>query len=435
MSMQGPETKKYFNRAKAVIPKGVNSNFRYWGEDNTLVIKKGEGAYIWDMDDRRYIDYRLGFGPIILGHAHPEVTNRVTEEIKNGTVFAWTTALEIDVVERIVRMTGVEKVRLGNTGTEVTMHALRIARAHTGREKFLKFEGQYHGMCDYFMFDTASTPVSTLGYRRSPLSIPTSSGIPKGISDYVYNLPYNDIEILEEFLSSHWHEIAAIYLEPLMGNAAGIMPNPEFVKKLRELADKYGIVLVFDEVKTGFRLANGGAQEYFGIKADMVTFAKSMGNGFPVAAIGGKAKIMDCVGNGVAHGGTYTGNIAGVAAAAATLEILETQPIIADISKQGKRLMDGIDDILTEADIPHFMTGVPTIFGYIIGTDEEPKEFRDYAKGDDDLYESLAMELISRGVQPDADGREPWFLCHAHDQKIIDDTLEIFNEAVKVVKK
>lgn len=144
---------------------------------------------------------------------------------------------------------------------------------------------------------------------------------------------------------------------------------------------------------------------------------------------------MDCVGNGVAHGGTYTGNVAGVAAAAATLELLETQPIIADISKQGKRLMDGIDDILTEADIPHFMTGVPTIFGYIIGTDEEPKEFRDYAKGDDDLYESLAMELISRGVQPDADGREPWFLCHAHDQKIIDDTLEIFNEAVKVVKK
>ena len=436
MSLQGNKTHELFNRAKQTIPHGVNSNFRYWGDNDTLIIDKGEGAYIWDMDGNRYIDYRLAFGPIILGHAHPKVIEKVTEAIKKGTLFAWTTPLEIEVAEKVKRMTKMDKVRLGNTGTEVTMHALRIARGYTGREKFLKFEGQYHGMSDYFMYSTASTSKGSLGYRRNPISVPTSSGIPKGISEYVYNLPYNDTEILEEFLNSHWHEIAAIYLEPLMGNAAGIMPKPGFVSKLRELCDKYGIVLVFDEVKTGFRLANGGAQEYFGIQADLATYAKSMGNGFPIAAIGGKEKIMDGVGPGkIAHGGTYTGNVAGAAAAAATLEILETEPIIEDINRNGKRLMEGIDEILTEADIPHHMTGAPSIFGYILGTNEEPKEFRDYCDGDDGLYEELAMELIRRGVQPDSDGREPWFMSHAHDDKIIDDTLEIFNESVKTIKK
>lgn len=435
MSMQGKQTRELYERAKTIIPGGVNSNFRDWGDD-TLVISRGEGAYIWDMDDKRYIDYRLAFGPIILGHAFPEVIERVAEEIKNGTLFAWTTPLEIDVAERIVRMTKCEKVRLGNTGTEVTMHTLRIARAYTGREKFLKFEGQYHGMADYFMFNTASSPANSLGFRRSPINIPTTSGIPRDISNYVSNLPYNDVELLEEFIECHWHELAAVFLEPLMGNAAGIMPKPEFVTKLRELCTKYGIMLVFDEVKTGFRVANGGAQEYFNIQADLVTYAKSMGNGFPIAAIGGKAEIMDAIGSGsVAHGGTYTGNVAGAAAASATLEILETQPIIETINTNGKRLMDGIDEILTEADIPHAMTGVPTIFGYILGTDENPAEFRDYAAGDGELYEALAMELIQRGVQPDSDGREPWFMSYSHTEKVIDETLDIFNESVKAIKR
>ena len=435
MPLQGPKTKDFYNRARAVIPGGVNSNFRDWGEEDTLVIARGEGAYIWDMDGRRYIDYRLAFGPIILGHAHPEVNARVAEEINNGTLFAWTTPLEIDVAERIVRMTKCEKVRLGNTGTEVTMHALRIARAFTGREKFIKFEGQYHGMADYFMFNTASTPANVMGFRRNPINVATTSGIPRDISRYVYNLPYNDVELLEKFIDEHWFELAAVFLEPMMGNSAGIMPRPEFLATLRALCDKYGIVLVFDEVKTGFRLANGGAQEYFNMQADLATYAKSIGNGFPIAAIGGKAAIMDGIGYGnIAHGGTYTGNTTGAAAAAATLEILETRPIIESINKNGRRLMDGIDDILLEAGIPHYMTGVPSIFGFILGTDEEPTEFRQYAIGDDDLYEALAMALIERGVQPDADGREPWFVSYAHDGAVVDETLEKFNEAVEAVK-
>jgi glutamate-1-semialdehyde 2,1-aminomutase len=435
MSRDLTQTQALFEKAKQFIPWGVNSNFRYWGDEHTLVVKKGQGAYIWDADGNRYIDYRLGFGPIILGHAYPAVVERVVEAIREGTVFAWTTPLEIKVAERVVRMTGVDKVRLANSGTEATMHALRIARGYTGRERFIKFEGQYHGMHDYVMFSTAGTPVGALGSRRDPINVQTSSGIPEGIRQYVINLPFNDFERLEETVAARWHELAAILVEPLLGNAASVMPQPGWLEKLRELCDKYGIVLIFDEVKTGFRIANGGAQEYFGVKADLATYAKSMGNGFPVAAIGGKAEVMDVLGYGsVGHGGTYCGNVVAAAAADATLEILEQEPIIKTISEYGQLLMDGIDEILTRAEIPHFLTGPPPMFSILLGLDEEPKDFRDYCQGDDELYERIAMNLIERGVMPDSDGREPWFLCFSHDEEVIADTLTAFEEAVKAAK-
>jgi len=435
MSMQGPKTREYFQRASKVIPYGVNSNFRYWGDEDTLVIQRGEGAYVWDMDGKRYIDYRLGFGPIILGHAYPTVIEKVREAIGDGTVFAWTTPLEIEVAERLTRMTGNDKVRLTNTGSEATMHALRIARAYTNREKFIKFEGCYHGQADYFMFSTASSNKRMLGSRRSPIPAPTTSGIPRGIHDYVISLPFNDFERLEETIESRWHEIAAVFVEPVLGNAAGIFPLPGYLEKIRELTEKYGIVLVFDEVKTGFRLANGGAQEYFGIKADLATYAKAMGNGFPVAAIAGKEEVMMTIQPGaMAHGGTYSGNGVAVAAAAATLQTLEEEPVIETINQRGRRLMDGIDAILTDAGIPHVVTGAPAMFSLFIGGDEMPVDFRGYLEGDGELYEAIAMELIARGVQPDSDGREPWFLCYALSEEDVDYTLNAFEEAVKAVK-
>jgi glutamate-1-semialdehyde 2,1-aminomutase len=436
MSMQGPKTKELFQKAIRYIPHGVNSNFRYWGNDDTVIIDRGEGAYIWDMDGKRYIDYRLGFGPIILGHADPRVTKKVQEAIEGGTVFAWTTPLEISVAERICRMTGVDKVRLTNTGSEATFHALRIARAYTGREKFIKFEGQYHGMIDYFMFGTASSDEEVLGPRHNWRAAPNTLGIPKGIAEYVYNLPFNDLEMLEEMLAKKHQKIAAIFVEPILGNAAGILPQPGYFERMRELCTRYGIVLIFDEVKTGFRIANGGAQEYFGIQADLVTYAKSLGNGYPIAAIGGKEEVMMTIQPGkMAHGGTYSGNVVGAAAADATLEILENEPIIETINARGKALMEGIDDILTEQDIPHVVTGVPSMLSILLGIEDEPREFRDYIKGDDEFYEAIAMELIERGVQPDSDGREPWFLCGALSESDVTETLNIFNDSVKKAKK
>jgi glutamate-1-semialdehyde 2,1-aminomutase len=434
--MQGPKTSDLFDRALEVMPYGVNSNFRYWGNDDTLVISKGEGTYVWDADGKRYIDYRLGFGPIILGHGDPTVTRRVQEAIEGGTVFAWTTPYEIELCERITKMCNVDKVRLTNTGTEATMHALRIARAYTAREKFIKFEGQYHGMADYFMFSTASANPGALGSKRSPINVQATSGIPKGINNYVINLPFNDFERLEESIEAQWGDIAAIFVEPMLGNAAGIMPKPGYLEKMRELCTKYGIVLVFDEVKTGFRMANGGAQEYFGIQADLVTYAKALGNGYPIAAIAGKEAVMMTIEPGkMAHGGTYSGNVAGAAAGVATLEILETQPIIETINQRGRALMDGIGEILTEADVPHYLPGVPSMFGIVMGVEQEPYDFRDYFTGDGELYENLAYELILNGVQPDGDAREPWFLCAALSEEDVNETLNIFNDALKAAKE
>lgn len=435
MSMQGTKTKALFQRAKAVIPYGVNSNFRYWGDDDTLVIARGEGTYVWDADGKRYIDYRLGFGPIILGHSYPAVVKRVQEAIKEGTMFAWTTPGEIELCERITRMCKVDKVRLTNTGTEAAMHALRIARAYTGREKFIKFEGQYHGMADYFMFSTASTDPKSLGSKRSPINSPNTSGIPKGITQYVINLPFNDFERLEETIHARWGDIAAIFVEPILGNAAGILPVPGFLEKLRELCDKYGVVLVFDEVKTGFRIANGGAQEFFNVQADLVTYAKALGNGFPIAAIAGKEDVMMTIEPGaMAHGGTYSGNVMATAAAIATVDILESEPIIKTINQRGNALMTGFGEILTEAGIPHAMTGVQSMFGMVLGIDREPRDFRDYFKGDGELYERIVGELIQRGVQPDGDAREPWFLCYALSEEDVNETLNIFNDSVKAAK-
>jgi glutamate-1-semialdehyde 2,1-aminomutase len=430
------KNRQLYQRATAVIPYGVNSNFRYWGPDETLVITRGEGACIWDADGNRYIDYRLAFGPIILGHGYPAVVERVNEAIKGGTLFAWTTPWEIKVAERIARMCNVDKVRLTNTGSEATMHALRIARAHTNREKFIKFEGQYHGQADYFMFSTASSELGQLGSRRSPLNAQLSSGIPRGISQYVINLPFNDFEMLEKTVRAHWGDLAAIFVEPMLGNAAGIMPKPGWLEKIRELCDEYGIVLIFDEVKTGFRIANGGAQEYFDVQADLVTYAKAMANGFPLAAIAGKEQVMMTIEPGhVAHGGTYTGNVAGAAAADATLELLETQPIIETINQRGKMLMSGLGEILFDASIPHAVLGLPPMFGIILGTDEEPSDFRGYLGGDGGLYEKIVLELIARGAQPDGDGREPWFLCYSHSEQDVADTLTMFEDAVKAVVK
>jgi glutamate-1-semialdehyde 2,1-aminomutase len=333
-------------------------------------------------------------------------------------------------------MCKVDKVRLTNTGTEATMHALRIARAYTGREKFIKFEGQYHGMADYFMFSTASSYRGGLGSIRNPIALPNTSGIPKAINQYVITVPFNDFEALERAVKSNWGDLAAIFVEPMLGNSASIMPQPGFLEKIRELCDEYGIVMMFDEVKTGFRIANGGAQEYFGIQADLVTYAKAMGNGFPIAAIAGKEEVMMTIEpGGLAHGGTYSGNVVGAAAADKTLELLEEQPILETINQRGKALMTGIDDILTEQDIRHVLTGVPGMFGIFLGKDEEPHDFRDYLDGDGELYEKIGMGLNLRGIQPDSDGREPWFLCYALSQEDVAETLNIFNDSVKAAKE
>ena len=436
MSYSREKSQPIFDRALNVLVKGVSSNFRFLGENETPVIVKGKGAHVWDADDNEFIDYRLGWGPIILGHADDRVNQAVTEHLENGTTFAATSELEVIVAEKLVKMIpGMEKLRFTNTGTEATMHALRTARGFTNKEKFIKFEGQYHGAHDYVLFSTASSPISAMGARTSPIPVQVGSGIPDKIRDYVYCLPFNDFEAVEQCVKDHHGELAAILVEPCLGNIAGIEPKDGFLDHLRSLCNDHNIALIFDEVKTGFRLSNGGARETYGVIPDISTYAKSLGNGLPVAAFGGKAEVMDVIGGGsVTHAGTFGANGVSMAAANAVIDILNETPVLKDLSKRGLRLKEGLDQVLTDADLPHQMCGHPNIQGFLI-TDKKVQEVRDLAYSDDGLYETIMNNMYNRGVWIEDDPREPWFLCEAHTEEIIDKTLNIFQESVKAAVK
>jgi glutamate-1-semialdehyde 2,1-aminomutase len=328
-----------------------------------------------------------------------------------------------------------ELLRFTNTGTEATMHALRVARGYTGREKFIKFEGQYHGMHDYVLFSTAGSPISAMGSRRSPVPVQNGSGIPHKIREYVIMLPFNDFEAVERAVKSQHGDIAAMLIEPGLGNIAGLEPSPGYLAHLRQLCDDYGIVMIFDEVKTGFRLANGGAHEAYGVIPDLSTYAKSLGNGYPVAALGGKREVMDIVGPGsVSHGGTFGANGVSMAAANAVLDILAESPVLEEMARRGQRLKSGLDEVLSDADIPHQMTGHPNMQGFLI-TDRPVKEVRDMVHHDEALYSEILGNLYEMGVWAEDDAREPWFLCEAHTDELIDETLNRFEDAVKAALK
>ena len=432
MSYSRKKSQPIFNRALNVLVKGVSSNFRFLGENETPIISRGKGARIWDADGNEFIDYRLGWGPIILGHADERVNQAVADHLENGTTFAATTELEVIAAEKLVNMIpGMEKLRFTNTGTEATMHALRTARGYTNKEKFIKFEGQYHGAHDYVLFSTASSPISAMGARTSPIPVQVGSGIPDKIRDYVYCLPFNDFDAVEQCVKDHHGDVAAMFVEPCLGNIAGIEPEDGFLAHLKTLCSEYNIVLVFDEVKTGFRLANGGAREAYGVIPDISTYAKSLGNGFPVAAFGGKEEVMDVIGGGsVTHAGTFGANGVSMAAANAVLDILFESPVLENLAEKGKRLKAGLDQVLTDEDVPHQMSGHPNIQGFLI-TEKPVNEVRDLAYSDDDMYESIMNNMYDRGVWAENDPREPWFLCAAHSDEIIDETLNKFQESVQ----
>jgi glutamate-1-semialdehyde 2,1-aminomutase len=421
-------------RAFNSLPLGVNSNFRYWGDGQTPYVSKAKGAYLWDVDGNRFIDYRLAFGPIILGHAHDEINAFVHKEIDQAVLCAMTTELEISLAEMIIEMCpAVDMVRLACSGTEATMHAIRISRAFTGREKIIKFEGMYHGFQDYTLFSTYA-PAEAYGNVNNPIPIPSSSGIPKALNDLVFTLPFNNFEVLDKLLRSVGYDVAAIICEPCMGNCAAIKPLPGFLEFIRSKCDEYGIVFVLDEVKTGFRIAKGGAQEYYNILPDLATYAKALGNGFPVAAFGGKKEIMSIIGKGVAQGGTYTNNKPGIAAAYATLKLLQEHPILESIAIKGQRLMDGIKAIFADQGIPVSMNGYPAMFSFAVGSEKVTAQ-RDWQATEREYYLRLVDFAIEHGIMPDHDPREPWFLCYSHSDADVDETLNVMDDAIKKVKR
>lgn len=420
-------------RAAQVIPLGVNSNFRYWGEGITPYVRRAKGAHLWDVDGNEFIDYRMAFGPIILGHGFDEVDDKVAAEIRDGVLFAMTGELEVEVAEMIVAMCpAVEMVRLACSGTEATMHAIRVARAYTGRELIVKFEGNYHGFQDHTLWSTYS-PAEAYGSRRDPIPVPASSGIPRVLGEKIITLPFNDFEGFERVMRSYGEQIAAVITEPCQGNCAAILPQAGFLELIRGKTEEYGVVFILDEVKTGFRIAPGGAQEFYGIEPDLATYAKALGNGYPAAAFGGKREIMSIIGHGVAQGGTYTNNKPGVAAAYATLKILQREPVFERLDQRGQRLKDGLQEIFEENGIPVVIPGYPAMFGLVLGLESVTCQ-RDWSKSDHELGTRLTEAAIARGVMPDHDQLEPWFLCYSHSDEDIDRTLEVYAEIVKTVK-
>jgi glutamate-1-semialdehyde 2,1-aminomutase len=318
-----------------------------------------------------------------------------------------------------------------NTGTEATMYAIRAARAFTGKAKIAVFEGSYHGAHDYVLWSNAHAPMDEIGDRNQPVSYKTSRGIPEVMRSLIQLCPWNDVEVLGDILQRRGEEIAAIIVEPVLGNAAAMHPSPGYFEFLRAQCDHYGIVLIFDEVKTGFRLAPGGAGEYFGVLPDISTFAKAMGNGYPIAAIGGKRDIMMGLGPGqVFQGGTYTGNVVSTAAADATLEYMQTGKVFAQLNKVGGMLMAGLAEILKRHSVPHNIHGTPAMFGISL-MDTNPRDWRDLQAADWNLYEAIVTYMINHGVMPEPDGLEPWFLCADHTEADAAETLQAFEDGLK----
>ncbi len=427
------KSNKHFLKANTRLPLGVSSNFRYWGDKKTIYAKRGKGARIWDIDDNEYIDYRLAYGPNILGYADARVDEAARQGMDVGGVFALATELEYEVACRIAKMVpAAELVRFSNSGTEAVMAALRIARAYTGKDGHIVMEGGYHGVFNEVLWYTDIeewTPAD-----GEPKILPFGEGIPSILKPLFHSVPLNDANALEDVLRKRGDEIGSFLIEPIMGNCCGLAATTEYMRDARYLCDKHDVLLVVDEVKTGFRVARGGVQELLNVKADLCTFAKAMANGYPISVVAGREDVMRKFGDGVVHGGTFTGHSVSLAAANRTLQILDETDTLADIENYGKRLQAGLKRILAARGIPHCFAGHPSMMGLFFD-DHVPSDYRDWVKTDYEFYDSLAPELHELGILVEPDSREPWFICDAHDVKCLDETLDKFERAVDITLK
>ncbi len=418
----------HFQRALTRLPLGVASNFRFWGEERTIYVKYGRGGRVFDLDDNAYVDYRLGYGPAILGYADPRVDEAAREGMQVGGVFALSTEREYRVAERIARMVpAAELVRFSNSGTEAVMAALRLARAYTGKDDYVILEGSYHGLFDAAMW---YTPIDKWSQVGDPEVYPYSQGIPLSTRSFAHFVQANDANQLEDVLRRHASKVACLLIEPIMGNCLGIAADPEYMRAARSLCDRYGVLLVIDEVKTGFRVARGGAQELYGVKADLCTFAKAMGNGYPISVLAGREDIMRKLGRGVAHGGTYTAHSVSLAAAERTLQILDETDALERIARYGTELRQGMSAVLRARGIAHSFVGHPSMSGLYFAQDP-PRNYRDWKGSDYAFYDAAAKVLHEEGVLCEPDSREPWFVCAAHDESCLKQTLAAFEIAVE----
>ena len=421
-----------FQRAVKRLPLGVSSTFRYWGDDRTIYVHHGKGGRLWDIDGNGYVDYRLGYGPAILGYADDRVDAAARRGMAVGGVFALSTEKELVVADRIASMVpAAELVRFSNSGTEAVMAALRLARAYTGRESYLLVEGGYHGLFDAAMW-MANMEDWDAGSNSDPEMIPYGKGVPNTVKQLAHLVPMNDFQRLEDTFKRHGDQLAAMLIEPIQGNCCAIVAQVAYVQLARRLCDQYGVLLIIDEVKSGFRVGRGGIQGIMGVKPDLTTFAKAVANGYPISLVAGREDVMRLFrSGGASHGGTYTAHSVSLAAAEECLRILDETPALETLAGHGSALMAGISTILNARGVVHSYSGHPAMFGLFFA-EKAPDNYRDWKTSDYTFYDTMAYFLHDLGIIVEPDSREPWFMCEAHglDPTCLTDTLKAVETAV-----
>ena len=425
-----------FARACEVIPGGVNSTARaVWSgwDPHPLFIDSGLASHVTDVDGNTYIDYLLGLGPMILGHRPSNITKAVVSAIEaHGTVFALPMEAETILANKLIAaIPSIERIRLCNTGTEAVIYALRLARTFTGRQKVIRFEGMYHGFSDG-VYWSKHPNIDTAGPDHAPVPVPQGPGMPKGIDENLIILPWNDLDLLRATLEREGHTIAGILTEPIMANTGCILPKPGYLEGMRELCDQHGCVLVFDEVITGFRISLAGAQGKLGIRPDLSIFAKGLGGGFPVAALGGRADIMDLVSRGVVSmAGTYSANVIAVAAANASLDALAVPGMYEGLYARCDQLMQGLRDIFRDSKLPAHVVGLGPIL-QVWFSDSPIHNYRDAARHcDHAMFRKWWEGNLNRGVMFHPGAYENLFVSFAHTTDDVEQTLAVAREVVK----
>ncbi|MBF0161742.1 MAG: glutamate-1-semialdehyde 2,1-aminomutase [Magnetococcales bacterium] len=410
-----------FHRARQIIPGGVNSPVRAFKSvgGTPPFIVSAQGALLTDADGRQYIDYVGSWGPMIVGHAHPQVVAAVQEAAARGSSFGAPTEAEIQLAEKIIDcMPAIEMVRLVNSGTEACMSAVRLARGVTGRELIIKFTGCYHGHSDGLLVE-AGSGAATFG-------VPSSPGVPAATARSTLSLPYNDLPALQAVLAERGHEVAAIIVEPVAGNMGCVLPLPGYLHGLRAACDQYGILLILDEVMTGFRVARGGAQGLYGVRPDITTLGKVIGGGLPVGAYGGARQIMEQISPAgpIYQAGTLSGNPLATAAGLATLEILSQPGFYETLEQRAHRLSRALSQVLTDAGIPHLGTRVGSMLGLFFTERTQINQFAEATESDGQRFNRWFHGMLEAGIYLAPSQYEAGFLSIAHDDALIEQTIE-----------
>lgn len=420
-----------YEKAQQHIPGGVNSPVRAFnGVGGTPVfLKKGLGAYVFDEDDKQYIDYVGSWGPMVVGHSHPAVLNAIKQQMDLGLSFGAPTSLEIQMAEKICEiMPAMEMVRMVNSGTEATMSAIRLARGFTGRDKIVKFEGCYHGHSDSLLVKAGSGALT--------LGVPTSPGVPADLAQHTITLQYNDIQAVEECFNEFGNEIACIIVEPVAGNMNCIPPIEGFLEKLRGVCDSSGSLLIFDEVMTGFRVALGGAQELYNITPDLTTLGKIIGAGMPVGAFGGKREIMEHIAplGPVYQAGTLSGNPIAMTAGLASLDLICEQGFYKELSLKASQLMQGLKTVADQENIPFHSVSVGGMFGFFFTEAEKITSFTEMQSCDHTMFKRFFHSMLQQGIYFAPAAFEAGFISQAHTKQDIEQTIDAAQIAFRSLK-